>query len=473
MDHTESARRLDGTALRDFARMLYEYNRREYNNVVVDLVRGGSTDDCAKVAELLEVSCAAAEGAFYDGGETHTARSIEQKYLRELINICTAAGLTESDYAPVLFAAGYADKNSALGRLDCAVEEYIKRRAAEDFERTAELIDRFDKKYVKYRVLIELDRDRAVRRLLDKAVYEKHINKAFVRDVLMDCTDAAPALFEAYKTAAAHERVAIVRLLLVMKNDARVRAFLDETAATDKSKSVRALLNERKKTRKGGAPEYFERLMADGTPLSSAQWAELLESEDYAEVADRTFFCTRENGAARVLLYNDGGFTDLNDRAVEPDEDDGIYVLHPIDAPAELAEVFASGIAQPFLQAGRPLYHVMSGEVDCSYRFFGEMIARDAFEKNRKRLGFEICERRGGGLSVALYRVGGYCVGAELDGVSAGSVGCGKLIFFRAADIVRISRKTYIDGAPTLAVSDVPRREYSELAYAVRRLFTE
>lgn len=473
MDYTESARRLDGAALRDFARMLYEFNKREYNAVIAELVRGGRAEDYAKIADMLEVSCASAEGAFYDGGDTHTAQSIEQKYLRELIKICTAAGLTENDYAPTLFAAGYADKNSALGRLDYAVEEYVKRRAAEDFECAARLIDKFDKKYIKYRVLISVDRDRAVRRLLSKAVYEKHINKAFVRDVLMDCSDAAPALFAAYESAAAHERVAIVRLLLVMKNDARVRAFLDGTVAADKSKSVRALLGEREKKRKGGAPEFFERLMAEGKPLGLEQWSELLEDEAYAAVADRTFFCTRENGYTRVLLYNDGAFTDLNDRTAGLDDCDGIFVLHPIDAPVEIADIFASGITQPFLQAGRPLYHVMAGEIDCSYRFFGEMIARDAFEKNRKRLGFELCERRGGGLSVALCRVGDYCVGAELDGVSAGSVGCGKLLFFRAADIVRISRKSYIDGAPPLAVSDVPRREYSELAYAVRRLFTE
>lgn len=473
MDYLESARRLNGTAFRDFARMLYEYNRREYNALVAELVRGGRADEYAKIAEMSEVACASAEGAFYDGDATVSVRNIEQKYLRELITICTAAGLTESDYAPLLFAAGYADKNSALGRLNCAVEEYVKRRAADNFDGIADQIDRFDAKYIKYRVLIEVDRSRAVRRLLNKAVYEKHINKAFVRDVLMDCADAAPALFEAYKTADAHERVAIVRLLLVMKNDGRVRAFLDETVAADKSKSVRALLDEREKKRKGGAPAYFERLMADGKPLSLAQWSELLDGEEFAEVADRTFFCARENGYTRVLLYNNGEFTDLNDSAAELDAADDIYVLHPINAPAELADVFASGVEQPFLQAGRPLFHVLSGEVDCSYRFYGDMIARDAFEKNRKRIGFELCERRGGGQTVALYRVGDYCVGAELDGVGGGSVGCGKLLFFRAKDVVRVGRNIYIDGAQPLAVSDVPRREYSELAYAVRRLFTE
>ena len=471
MDNLESAKKLSGAALKEYARMLYEYNSGDYRAVIASLMRGGCMQDYERAAEMLEVSRTAAEGAWYDGDENSTARSVEQKNLYALLNICKAADMTEADCMPMLLSAGYASKDSALYRLDGAVEEYVRRRAEKSFDAIADLIDEYDKKYIKYRVLMTVNRERAILRLLNMAVYEKHINKAFVRDILMDCGDIAPVLFTAYKTANAHDRVAIVRLLLVMKNDARVREFLDETVKNDKSKSVRDLLTVRAKKHKGNAPLFFERLMAEGRPLCYAEWIDVLSEDDYAAVADRTFFCLKEGGATSVLVYNNGEFLDMTDRDAELDGDDLIFVLHPIDAPSSLADIFSSGIEQPFLQAARPVFHVMPGEIDCSYRFFGEMITKAEFDKNCKRVGFELCERRGG-TPMALYGVGGFSVGVELDAANDGDgMTCGKLVFFRSADIVRIKRSVYVDNAPRIAVTDIPRREYSELVYCVRRLF--
>ena len=141
-------------------------------------------------------------------------------------------------------------------------------------------------------------------RLLGMALYGKNINKAAVRDVLMDYTEVADRLMSMYSGASAHDRVAIVRLLCAFKNDGVVHEFLRETVARDKSKSVREAAQAGIKTaRIKNAAAYLENAMAEGVAHTVTEWTELLSDPKLGEVADRIFFTCPHPTAARACLF--------------------------------------------------------------------------------------------------------------------------------------------------------------------------
>lgn len=469
MDYTESVKKLDGNAVGEFARMLYENSIAEYESTLAELVASGGQGNYERAAIMLEASLAQAEDRFYDGNENTRSMTVEHKNVQTLVGICVRHG--KGGYVlPMLVCAAYGRTGGALAALDVAATEYIKARAEKDFDSVADVVDAYDRKFIKYGVLLEVNRTRALARLIRLAVYGKRVNKAAIRDILMDCDEAGPTLFEMYGEANAKTRTALARLLLVMKNDGRVREFLENTVAVDASLSVRRVLEERVRKAKS-TPEFFERLMINGTALTCDEWRELLLDGKYAEVADRTFFCIREYGATSVLVYNNGDFLDMSDRVAEIDGDEPIYVLHPLDAPSSVADIFSMRIAQPFPQVSRPIFHIMSGEADCSYRFFGEMVSRKQFDSNRRRVGFVPCAAREGECYSQLFSAGGYSVVIQPDVFRESEVVCGKLVFYRTEDIVMIKGRAYAEQASPLAVTDVPRRAYSELVYAVYKLF--
>lgn len=474
MDYLESLRGLKGSALDDIARALYERDVCAFEDIIVRLACGNDPRDYEIAATMLATSLVSAGTARGDYTSAAYGAIDGEEYLNMFLSACARCGVDEEGFMPMLLYAQYARKGGALKSWDKSIDRYLAKLARADFDRAASFVDKYDSGFGKYSVLIKIDRPRAVDRLLDMALFGKNINKAAVRDVLMDYSEVTERLFAMYAGASAHERVAIVRLLCAFKNDGRVHEFLSETVACDRSKSVREAAQAGiKATRIKNAAAFLENAMAEGRAHTREQWLEILSDAELGAVADRIFFfMPRSDGRARVIVYNDGEFLGGDDR---PITDDGglIYILHPLDVTSDCAGILAADIQQPFLQIKRPVFDTLSGENFSSGRLAGTMIARDDFYANVKRCGFELCAKRSADeRNIFVRKLGEYVIGVECDlPESSATVSCGKLYYYAAADVVKIKRKLYISGAEPLDLRAVPRREFSELTYLAYKLF--
>lgn len=474
-EYVKTLNKLQPSALAELARALYERDVRAFEEVVVELVKSGKMRDYKTAAAMLATVPMRAKTSYADYTDARFGTLVFDQYFNMFLLACRDCGYGEAEYVKVLLAAQYAEKGSALNDWDKSVDRYITALARADFDRAAEYVEKHDKKYGKYGVLIEVDRDRALNRLLALALYGKKIDKAAVRDVLMDYWEVADVLIAMYGKVSAHERVAVVRLLLAFKNDGRVKQFLTETVANDKSKSVRdAAFKSVRNVKNKNAAKRLETMMADGVGLKYSEWVALLTDVEYAAVADKVFFSMpTSEGHVRVLVYNDGQFLSSDDRPINPSDDDKIYVLHPLDIPAENANILKLQIEQPFLQINRPVFSKVSGEMFSSMRLAGTMVARDRFAQNFKQLGFTYSDKRADDEpTIAICKRGDYVIGIECDlPESSYTTSCGKLYVYKAADVVKLKRKQYISTATPCDFSALPPRVYSELVYLAYKLF--
>lgn len=474
MTYLECVRSLSGKALYDFAHMMYENDPVGYYQVFTDLVKSGSVSDSCKIADMLSAVPLDGTPQERDYYEVCNKKGGDVNYLRVFFDACKRCGLGEEDYIRVLLAAPYADKDSALSSWNDGVDLYLTRRANENFKLIADYIDKYDGKFHKYGVLMEVDGNAAISRLLNKVLYEKNTDKTAVRNALMDHSEIADVLFSRYSSAQAKERAAIARLLSVFKNDEHVRAFLDGVVSTDPSKTVRAVLDSVAPKKRGdNAVAYLESLMAEGVSLTYAEWKDLLKNEKYACVADRIFFCAVDEDGTRVLVYDKGEFLDTDDNIAVFADSKPIYVLHPVDTPPDAKNILKMNIVQPFLQIQRPVYHILPNESYYSYRLSGTMIFADEFERNLKKYGFVFGSKRSDTEEdIAVCRIGDYTVGVECRTIAGSdAVCCGHIMYYSSADIVRLKRNVYVSSAQPLDVRDVPRREFSEMTYAAVKLF--
>ena len=103
------------------------------------------------------------------------------------------------------------------------------------------------------------------------------------------------------------------------------------------------------------------------------------------------------------------------------------------------------------------------------------MIDRDVFDKNAKRIGFVFASKRSdshAGGDAVLYTAGDHAVMVKCDlPTSARTAGCGRISFLRASDIIKIKRSVYVRDCKPVSLRELSPVTYSELAYAVHRLF--
>ncbi len=477
MEYVKTLYKLSGPALDELARGLYERDVRAFEEVIVELVKLGKMRDYVTAAAMLATVPMIAQSTSSDYGDVRFGTLVSDRYFNMFLRACADCGYGENEYMKVLLAAQYADPNTAFFGWDKSVDRYVSALATADFDRAADYIERYDARYGKYGVLIRVDCDRALNRLLALALYGKGIDKAAVRDVLMDYWEVADVLMAMYGKVSAHERVAVVRLLLAFKNDGRVKQFLSEVVANDKSKSVRdaAFKNVRNAKNKTAA-KRLAAMMADGAGLTYSEWVAQLTDTEYAAVADKVFFCMqRGDGHVSVLVYNDGQFLDSSDRPILPEHDEKIYVLHPLDLTGDDTAILALDIEQPFLQIKRPIFAKVPGERYGSMRLSGTMIARDRFEANFKKTGFAFCDKRSPSEpTVAMCRRGEYAVCIECDmPESSYTVSGGRITVYRAADVVKLKRKQYVSTADPCDLMQLEPRIYSELMYLPYRLFSD
>lgn len=474
MDSFEFLCKLKPAALTGFARTMYEREKGAFLRLVADMTGRGTPEQFEALAEMVGSLTALGEGgaASFDDAKYGTREFADGP--EGYISLCEAAGVGEEVYMRVLLAAQYARPGGALRGWDRGVDRYLERLARSDFALAADYIEMYDKRYSKYSVLIKTDKKRALDRLTELAVYGKNIDRAAVRDILLDYPEVAKSLISMYERAPAHDRTSIVRLLLTYKNDPIAREFLQNTCASDSSKSVRDLVaGPQKRTRSRDAASHLETMMAEGVGMTYAKWKELLADPGYAEVAESIFFCTFSGRRVRVLVFDGGDFLDSGDARVPFGADTLIYILHPLDISPDISGIFRARISQPFPQIQRPVYGRQSGEMRSSERLSGTMIEAPEFRANLKKYGFALCDRRYGvGPEVAALKIGGYAVGVEYElPERTDTVRCGRMRFYLASDLVKVGSKLYVSTAEPLDITKMPYKAFSELMYGVYRLF--
>ncbi len=490
MNYLDKIRTCERSELPELAREITD--DEAFPRIIVDLARGESMDDYMRLAEIL--TFAEIDGT-HDGNIYGNGMSASRRYVEKFLSCCKLCGYPESEYIGVFISAISAPIGSALYGWKTIAEEYLAKRAKDDFDLVATYIDRFDKKYTCYSILLGVDRARALGMLLGKVLYERFIDKSAVRSILMTCPDLTDALISAYDGMNAKERAAIVKLLLPHKDDPIVEEFLNGRAANDKSKTVIKELTrstERKANKSGGAVKYFESLMSTGETVEYGKLCELIGicekpnggkgekgantgntektgKNKYGEVAENIFFCTVDKNdfdALKVICYDGKKFFDLNGRKVKLEQYDRIGVLHPLDLERD-DPLFNLDIDQPFPQLRRPIFEPLAGERLFSKRFFGTFLSGGEFAARFKQLGFEQCGGTDGKFECALRISGGYAVGAEYDGRT---FMCEKVYYYRASDIVRQGRRLFLPQTP-MDISELDGKTYSELTYYVARLF--
>lgn len=451
-------------------------DKAAFPRVIAELARRDGMADHMRLAEVL--SFAAIDGT-HDGDIYHSDPDAGKRYMDLFLSCCKMCAVPESEYVAVIIDAINAPKGCALYEWRTTAIKYLTKRAEENFDLVSEYIDRFDKKYVCYSILLKVDRGKALGILIGKVLYEKFIDKSAIRSILMNCPDLSETLITVYDGMNAVERAAVVKLLLSQRDDPNVEEFLNTKAADDRSKTVQKVLSrptDRKASRSGGAVKYFESLMATGERIKFGALCELIGSggddkikkSKYASVAENIFFCTddrKNSGAVRVICFDGKKFFDLSGKKVNLSPDDEVGVLHPFDL-ADGDPLVNLDMNQPFPQLRRVLYERISGETTFSKRFSGTFLSEGEFAERVGKFGFELC---GGsdGKPMAIHIAGGYAVGFEYD---ERTFACDKVYYYRASDVVRQGRRLFLPKIP-LDISELDKRTYSELTYAVAKLF--
>lgn len=489
MDSLQKIHRLDSAQLREYAHSLSD--GRELDGVIAELFKSGTLEDLERIAVIL--TCVP-----LDGGETGDFFAADRRepcgkrYLDRFIKACRARSIPESEYIALPISVKYAAPESELYAMSDAAETYIEKRAEEDFDFVADCVDLYDKKFRNYAVLMRVSPQKSTERLIEILLYKKHINKSAARGALMGYSESVHSLFALYEKCNARERLALLRIFLLFKNDREVAEFLDSAVAADKSKTVRdalaaAILAKSGEIsgsalKKGNAAAFFENAMIAATPIPYSEMRKIVAvskktaadapERECAAICDRLFFYTLdEYGSMRLLLFNKGRFIDTRDDPVKLAPSDEIFVLHPIDIPSDMRDLDGLSPKQPFLQLARPTFYPLANEAVFSSRLVGTMIGKREFEENFKSGGFAFTTENGAATSVAVKITDDHAVAVECDiPSSGGTVTCGRIFYYRASSVVKNDRKVYLATEP-VRVRDVPKRQYSELTYAVYKLF--
>ncbi|MCH5351540.1 MAG: DUF4132 domain-containing protein [Clostridiales bacterium] len=474
MEEIDGIIKLRGAELEAYSRSLFD-DRRAFNEVIVSLARTGDVLCYEKIAEIL--SFAPIETG--EGGSFRSADKREPKgkrFIDLFISCCGAELYPESEYIAVILGVRYAKAGSELSFWREGADAYLTDKAKSDFEFVASCVDRFDKKFASYDILLRVDRARAIDRLTDRLLNEKYFDKASARTALTGCTELVGTLIDLFDVSNAATRVKIARILLIFKNDHIAGEFIKEKRETDPSKTVRAVLScATIRARVTDPVKFLESLMTTGDGISYAEFKEIERGdlgESFCAAADRLIFGGETNGGIVTLLYSDGRFYDANDRPVKLSDERMIFVLHPIDMERLCPELRKLDIEQPFLQVKRPVFYPSGQNGGVSSRIEGTMITRKSFDMNLKNSGFAFAADGEESGKTAIISIGDYALAIECGMPSScDTVDAGSITFFRSGDLVKNNRSIFIGSAHPVYATAIPPVVYSELMYAAYKLF--
>lgn len=408
--------------------------------------------------------------------------TIGGRYFDLFMELCAEYGVPLSKILPVLFVD--APAGSALKSWSKAIDVWLVKRAYANFGEVADWLAAYDTHTVRYDALLISDRAKTTDLLLDKLIHGKNVNKTRIRKFFLEHKiDVFPTLKATYDGADAKTREAVVRVLLLYKNDARVSLFLDNVYELDKSVTVRRLFEKDRSAIERAAPlpgakelqKTFYEAMVSGKSVSAAEFKRKLSDKDYAAVAGELFFSVYQGGTMTdIVIVDNGKILDLDNRPKELDGNLCVKVFHPVELTSKYAYLRQLNIEQPFEQIHRSVYVPTDEEkqYNTCRRLKGTIMRAAEFKKAVREGGFKVLNKnideetsqagkvRGGILCVLDYLP----VNLNQPGRT---VTAGEIRFYDYKDVVKLNGQMYTDGVPLYPIARLPERMFSEFIHNI------
>lgn len=412
--------------------------------------------------------------------------TINTRYFSLFLQTVNECGVSESKIVPMLFQAATAGKKSVLNAWKPSSVRYLTKLARADYNRAWEYLKANDTDFKLVSILLESDKERALRDLIEIALFGKSINKVALRRFLRGYkAEVLAYISPVYTTLKTDARVNAVRLLLVFKNDAEVMPFLREISRTEKAKSVLKLLESKTTGRHeiAGNPDvrqitkYFYEAMVLGTSATAKRFKSELIMPPFSEVADSLFFGVYRGGLLQnIIIVDKGRMFDLNNNPYEIPEDSEVKVFHACELNPKTEYLQRLNIEQPFEQIKRKVYTPSAADKrNCGcFGVAGTMVQAAIFKANMRRLGFRALgsDTEGVCSQVGLSRSGILCVlniaPVELKSAQAESpVRAQSVRFYAEKDVVRLGGKMFVESVVPLSPARIEARVFSEFMYSI------
>lgn len=465
-------------SLADIGREFFaaEWDDQSINEYITGLLRSRAYE---RLAAVFSQGCISKQYKDRDYINKFTEMTLEQRYFDLFIDLCERTGVDPEEIYPML-AASFKSQGF-LKSWSGAVKVYFLKCAYADYDKTASIIARYDEDFELFPILMRVDAERAENTLLEMLLYKKHINKTVIRRYLLaNKIDIVPKIIGAYKGASVKTKEAVVRLLLIYKNDVRASAFLQELTANERSVTVRKLLERdkaerKKKTEKPGAKERFFDMMLSGERMSADEFGKLIATKEGNAVASTLFFDCRAESYTGIFIVDDKETHDLDNRKITVAGEVG--VVHPAELGSKYAYLKHLKIEQCFNQIRREVYLPSKDEktYNVCKRLCGTVIAEQDLKEGLRRNGFRLLNKNKAGMyaQAGLLKEGILCV---LDFVPTDfkqpgkTVSAGDVRFYRYEDVIKLAGSLYTEGVRPCDVGALPERLFSEFLYGVYTL---
>lgn len=414
--------------------------------------------------------------------------SLQSQYFCFTLELTERVGISEETLYPYVFSVFSAPQGSKRFGYIAAASSYICKKGYEDYDAMFTASIAFDKTSQSLDVLMQVDSGKTMDGVLDLLVYEKGINKPLYRKFLLRYkVDVLSYFSDSYAKAKLDVRVAIVRLLLLYKNDYNISIFLANLKSSEKSKIIKRILDKdggiaesAKNTETDGVSreEYFTNLIITGEELSLNQFNKLLTNEYDEKFVNSLFFSVYSEAAMTgIVIVDNGKVLDLDNNPKSLPDNAIIKVLHPVELSGKYQYLKQLKIAQPLLQIHRPVYFPQELEIksNCFSRQAGSVIGVGEFKERLKQTGFKILSRDNNNDARNAGKQFGevFCVvdfGASNLKNDKGIINFGVVRFYRYNEIIKLKKQMYVEGARVMAVSELEQRVYSESIYSVYTL---
>lgn len=415
--------------------------------------------------------------------------TIHTRYFSLFVQIALDCGIGESKFIPMFFSAAISDKKSELYIWKESSRWYLAKLAAVDYNKAWNYIKKNDPDFRLVYMLLDVDKERVLRDLIELAMFGKGVNKVAIRNFLRGYKSEVLAVVRPMYSGLKNDgKIAAVRLLLLFKNDSEVGRFLGELAETEKSQSVRKLLAGKvsrgfdlgDKTDKRHITEFFYNAMITGVSFTPDDFMQRLILPPFAEIADSLFFGIYRDGALQNIIVVDAErVLNIENEPCIPPPDSEIKVLHASELTYKTEFLKRLNIVQPFEQIKRKVY-LPSGSDNSNNACFGisgTVVSAGAFKISMRKIGFRALNKDndGGCGQVGLCRNGVLCVVniapidlATVDADYAVQAQCVR--FYREKDVVRLGGKQFVEGVMPLTPGKMDSRMFSEFMYSAYEL---
>ncbi len=456
---------------------------------------------------------------------------LSNRYFNNFMELAEYAEVDKQLVYPMLFAAFDAPKSSYLYSFVGGIDAYFTKFTSADYDAALEIIRRYDKKYKCLSTLMEADKTRTVSEILNQLIYGKSANKTLLRKYILEKrVDIVPSLCREYLKSHVREKEGIIRILLLYKSDPRAARFLEEVEKSEKSVTIKRLIekdrNCSKKTKPSAEEETVGKIEKDGKtytltpnidltvtitpqpyPKEAKAAAEKIEKRlravceemesdmvnnvrvpckeftkrietdpIYACLASSLLFSVYKNGTmSDVIVVENGKINDLDNKRRDL-HDEEVAVSHPTEWE-KYSFLKTLTVEQPFSQIRREIYYPSDSEKTYNYcgRLRGVVITAGELKAALNKYGFKLLNKNRYAESCGAAKTRGdvTCV-LEFSATNFADprrlISMNDVRFYKYGDLIKLGGQTYLDGVQPYSIAQLPAVTFSEFLHDVFEL---